>query len=99
MKSYAYGEKRDFPTGFSEFWDRHRSAVISIDMQDCHLVDSPECPCPAPRAREIVVSIDSFHDRARSVDVPVIHVRTVLRRGGVNDVNGGKSAWRLVFPL
>jgi nicotinamidase-related amidase len=41
----------------------------------------------------------SRHDRARTLGVPVIHVRTVLRKGGVDDVRGGKSAWRLVFPL
>src|SRR5690349_1243339 len=28
-----------------------------------------------------------------------IHVRTILRKRGVDDVNGLKAAWRLVFPL
>ena len=99
MRSYVYGEPRVLPSGFEEFADRGASAVISIDMHDGHLADSPDCPCPAPRAREIVAPIDAFHDRARALGVPVIHVRTVLRKGGRDDVNGMKSAWRLVFPL
>jgi nicotinamidase-related amidase len=73
--------------------------VISIDMHQGHLADSPDCPCPAPRAREVVGPIDAFHDAVRALGVRVIHVRTVLRRDGSDDVSGGRSAWRLVFPL
>ena len=51
------------------------------------------------RAREIVAPIDIFHDEARRLGIPVVHVRTVLRKGGVDDVNGLRSAWRQVFPL
>ena len=68
-------------------------------MHQGHLADTPDCPCPAPRAREIVAPIDRFHDEARALGVPVIHVKTVLRKGGEDDVRGIKSAWRLVFPL
>ncbi len=99
MEAYVYDDKRSLPAGFGEFAERARSAVISIDMHQGHLSDSPDCPCPAPRARDIVAPIDAFHDRARSLGVPVIHVRTVLRKRGVDDVAGFKSAWRLVFPL
>ena len=99
MQAYIYGEKRDLPTGFESFVDPVRTAVVSIDMHQGHLADSPDCPCPAPRARDIVKPIDTFHDQARALGVPIIHVRTVLRAGGVDDVNGLKSAWRLVFPL
>jgi len=99
MRSYVYGERRELPAGFEEFADRGRSVVISIDMHEGHLADTADCPCPAPRAREIVAPIDAFHDRARALGVPVIHVRTVLRKGGRDDVAGKKSAWRLVFPL
>jgi nicotinamidase-related amidase len=31
--------------------------------------------------------------------VPIIHVRAVLRKGGVDDVNGLPAAWRKMFPL
>ena len=99
MKAYVYGTKKDLPDGFGEFFDRPRTAVISIDMHQGHLADSPDCPCPAPRARDIVEPIDRFHMAARKLGIPVIHVRTVLRKGGIDDVRGLKAAWRLVFPL
>ena len=79
------------------YHDRCRSAVVSIDMHQGHLADTPDCPCPAPRARELVAPIDAFHDQARRLGVPIIHVRTILRKRGVDDVNGLKAAWRLVF--
>lgn len=99
MDAYVYGERRALPDGFHEFLDRSRSAIVSIDMHRGHLEDSPDCPCPSPRGRDIVAPIDDFHDRARALGVPVIHVRSVLRQGGVDDVAGNVSAWRLVFPL
>jgi biuret amidohydrolase len=99
--SHVYGERRALPAdpAFETFFKRDTTAVISIDMHDGHLADTPDCPCPAPRAREIVQPIDAFHAEARLRGVPVIHVRTVLRRDGSDDVRGGVSAWRLVFPL
>jgi nicotinamidase-related amidase len=99
MKAYVYGTKRELPEGFDEFADATRTAIVSIDMHQGHLADSPNCPCPAPRAREIVAPIDLFHDEARALGVPVVHVKTVLRKGGMDDVRGIKSAWRLTFPL
>ena len=99
MYAYVYGEKRSLPHGFEEFFDPRRTAVISIDMHRGHLEDSPDCPCPAPRAREIVEPIDRFHAECRLLGVPVVHVETTLRKGGVDDVKGNVAAWRRVFPL
>lgn len=99
MESYVYGEKRSLPDKFADFFDASRAAIVSIDMHEGHLADTPDCPCPAPRAREIVRPIDRFHAQARNLGVPVIHVRTVLRKGGVDDVKGRRAAWRDVFPL
>ncbi len=99
MEAYVYGERRVLPDGFELYADAAKSAVVSIDMHRGHLADTPDCPCPAPRAREIVEPIDGFHDRTRRLGVPIVHVRTVLRKGGVDDVNGLRSAWRQVFPL
>src|SRR5580704_1122849 len=99
MDAYIYGERLPLPEGFAAYHDRWRSAVVSIDMHQGHLADTPDCPCPAPRARELVAPIDAFHDQARRLGVPIIHVRTILRKRGVDDVNGLKAAWRLVFPL
>ena len=99
MQAYVYGNKQQIPDSFGEFVEPARTAVVSIDMHQGHLADTPDCPCPAPRAREIVAPIDAFHDSARSLGVPIIHVRTILRKRGVDDVAGNMAAWRLVFPL
>ncbi len=98
---YVYGEKRALPKdpAFESFLEPRRTAVISIDMHEGHLSERPDCPCPAPRAREIVAPIDRFHDECRARNVPIIHARTVLRASRRDDVKGGVSAWRLVFPL
>jgi nicotinamidase-related amidase len=99
MRIHVYGKPREVTTGFEDYLDPARTAIVSIDMHRGHLDPSPDCPCPAPRAREIVAPIDAFHDRARALGIPIIHVRTVLRRGGVDDVNGISAAWRRTFPL
>jgi nicotinamidase-related amidase len=99
MRIHVYGKPREVMTGFEDYLDPATTAIVSIDMHRGHLDPSPDCPCPAPRAREIVAPIDAFHDRARALGIPIIHVRTVLRRGGVDDVNGISAAWRRTFPL
>ena len=35
------------------------------------------------------------YGETRRLDIPIVHVR----KGGVDDVNGLRSAWRQVFPL
>ncbi len=99
MKASVYGAERELTPEFDEFVDPRHAAVVSIDMHRGHLEDSPDCPCPAPRAREIVEPVNAFHAAARRQGIPVIHVRSVLRKGGVDDLKGVKSAWRMTFPL
>lgn len=99
VQAYVYGEKRDLPEGFHDYFDPLSTAIVSIDMHRGHLEDSDDCPCPAPRAREIVEPINGFHREARTLGVPIIHVRAVLRRGGADDLKGVSSAWRRTFPL
>jgi biuret amidohydrolase len=99
MRIHVYGKPRDIEAGFDDYLDPGKTAVVSIDMHRGHLDPSPDCPCPAPRARDIVAPIDAFHARARALGVPIIHVRSVLRRGGEDDVNGISAAWRRTFPL
>lgn len=99
MDAYVYGRKQRLPAGFEEFTAHPQTAVVSIDLHQGHLADTPDCPCPAPRAREVVAGCDAFHAAARALGVPVVHVRSVLRPSGVDDVNGIPSAWRFVFPL
>lgn len=87
------------PDGAYADWFAGRAAVISIDMHEGHLSTRPDCPCPAPRGRAIIEPIDAFHDRARDLGVPIVHVRSELRASGADDVNGAApSAWRTTFP-
>ncbi|MET7333760.1 isochorismatase family cysteine hydrolase [Nonomuraea sp. NPDC005650] len=97
---YVYEERRPLPGDgrYQDFVAPARTAVISIDMHEGHLSESPECPCPAPRGRQIVSGIDAFHRGARAAGIPVIHVRSELRASGVDDVGGVPSAWRTTFP-
>jgi nicotinamidase-related amidase len=99
MRVDVYGQPRDVGVEFADHLDPRRSAIVSIDMHRGHLDDSPDCPCPAPRARDLVAPIDAFHAAARALGVPIIHVRSVLRRSGVDDIAGIPSAWRRTFPL
>jgi len=100
ISTYVHGKLLPLPDdgSFAEFLDPSNSAVVSVDMHRGHLDESPDCPCPAPRARAIVAPIDGFHEQARRLGVRVIHVRSVLRAGGEDDTGGNSSAWRLVFP-
>jgi nicotinamidase-related amidase len=99
MRIFVYGKPQDTGSQFEDYLDPKTTAIVSIDMHRGHLDPSPECPCPAPRAREIVAPIDAFHDDARALGVPVIHVRSVVRRGGEDDLKGVSAAWRRTFPL
>lgn len=99
MDIYVYGKKRLLPEGFEEFLASTATAIVSIDLHQGHLAQTPDCPCPAPRAREVVDGVNRFHSAARGLGIPIIHVKSVLRRDGSDDVNGIKSAWRFVFPL
>lgn len=96
---YLYGERRTMPDtdDYRAYFDPAKTAIVSIDMHEGHLSDSPDCPCPAPRGRRLVEPIDRFHDAARERGVRVVHVRTGLRPSGADDINGIPSAWRLGF--
>jgi biuret amidohydrolase len=99
MRIYVYGKPQDTRDMFEDYLDPAKTAIVSIDMHRGHLDPSPQCPCPAPRARDIAAPIDTFHASARALGVPIIHVRSVLRRGGRDDILGISSAWRRTFPL
>src|ERR1700732_3224400 len=99
MRIHVYGEPRDIASGFDASLDAGRTGVVSIDMHRGHLDPSPECPCPAPRARDIVAPIDAFHGRVRALGIPIIHVRSALRRGGGGDIQGIRAALAGTFPL
>ncbi len=82
MQAYVYGEKRAAAGRASRSSPiAAHTAIVSIDMHQGHLADTPDCPCPAPRAREIVAPIDAFHDQARALGVPIIHVKHRAAQG------------------
>ena len=101
MKAIVYGTERDLPgETFSDWVSRPDTAVISIDMHEGHLSEDPMCPCPAPRGREIIAPVNAFHRAARALGVPIIHVRSILRKTGEDDLKGAHpAAWRTLFPL
>jgi biuret amidohydrolase len=65
-------------------------------MHRSHL-DGPDCPCPGPRGREAIELTDRFHRSARAIGVPIIHVRTWLRRDGVDDARANRASWRRIL--
>lgn len=100
MRAFVYEKERELDAGqFADYLDPATTAVISIDMHRGHLDDSPECPCPAPRARDVVAPIDAFHDQVRALGGRIVHVKSTLRPDGVDDIRGIPSAWRRTFPL
>lgn len=99
MRIYVYGKEHDTGDQFEDYLDPAKTAVISIDLHRGHLDESPDCPCPAPRARAIIKPVDAFHEKARALGIPIIHVRSVLRKGGADDIKGIPAAWRRTFPL
>jgi nicotinamidase-related amidase len=100
MQVYVYEKARELDeAAFADYLNPATTAVLSIDMHRGHLDDSADCPCPAPRARDVVAPIDSFHAQARQCGVRLVHIRSTLRPGGEDDVHGIPSAWRRTFPL
>ncbi len=99
MKAYFYGEQKDLPADFDDYFVVADTAIVEIDMCRGHLDEGPDVTCPCPRGREIVEPINQFNEQARQMGVTVIHVRAVNRKGGVDDVKGNKAAWRRVFPM
>ncbi len=100
MYAYFYGTKKSLPDSFDDYLDYRDAAVVSIDMHRGHLEDSPECPCPGPRGREVIGTTDEFHRACRAIGIPIIHVKMVLRADGSDDKNGvTPGAWRRLFPM
>lgn len=101
LRAYVDGVERDIPADPFESWVQLAdTAVVSIDMHMGHLSEDPMCPCPSPRGREIIRPVNAFHQAAREFGVPIIHVRSVLRTTGEDDLNGlAPAAWRSLVQL
>jgi nicotinamidase-related amidase len=100
MAWYAYfaGERKPIAGELARWGEPGRAAVVSIDLHRGHLDPDPACPCPVPRARELVPQVDAFHRAARGLGIPVIHVHTVLRADGA-DERRYPASWRFTFPM
>lgn len=99
MKAYFDSVEKEVPQELhSIFLAPQDTAVITIDMHDGHLSTDPDCPCPSLRGREIIEPLNSFMEEARALGIPVIHVRSTLRKDGA-DEKLYPSAWKLVFPI
>ncbi|MEM1288065.1 MAG: isochorismatase family cysteine hydrolase [Pseudomonadota bacterium] len=101
LRAYVDGVERDIPADpFSQWVKREDTAIVSIDMHLGHLSEDPMCPCPSPRGREIIAPVDAFHRTARTAGVAIIHVRSVLRATGEDDLKGlAPAAWRSLVQL
>lgn len=101
LRAIVDGFERGIPDDpFADWICLEDTAVLSIDMHLGHLSDDPMCPCPAPRGREIIGPVDVFHRQARALGVPIIHVRSVLRATGEDDLKGNApAAWRSLVSL
>lgn len=83
MKAYFDSIEKEVPEQLQQvFLNRRDTAVITIDMHDGHLSTDPDCPCPSPRGREIIEPLNHFMNEARTLGLPIIHVRSTLRKGG-----------------
>lgn len=82
------------------YLDPARTAVMTLDMHKGHLdIEDPKCPAPSPRGLEIIEPINEFTSECRELGIPVIHVRSVLRKDGADDIKGNISAWRVLRML
>lgn len=96
VHAYLRGERRRVDENFDDYFNPSKTAVISIDMHRSHL-DGLDCPCPGLRGMEAIELTDEFHRAARGVGVPIIHVRTWLRAGGIDDTHGNVASWRRIL--
>ena len=98
MDAYFNGIRKPVTKEMEDvFLGKEHAAVITIDMHEGHLSEDPDCPCPAPRARDIIKPIDHFTEECRKRGIPIIHVRSVVRADGA-DEKLYPSAWRITFP-
>ena len=87
MKAYFDNVRKDVPENIHDiFLEKEGTAVITIDMHEGHLSTDPDCPCPSPRGRQIIEPLNKFMEEARALNIPIIHVRSVLRKGGRRSV-------------
>jgi nicotinamidase-related amidase len=99
MRAYFYGVRKVLPDDFDDYFLPQDTVIVEMDMCRGHLEEGADVTCPCPRGREIIEPVNRFNQEARKLKIPVIHVRAINRKGGVDDVKGNLAAWRRVFPM
>ncbi|MCX6405934.1 MAG: isochorismatase family protein [Propionibacteriales bacterium] len=74
----------------SQFPDRHRSALLVVDVQVDVVAEAHDRDGVVSRVRDLV-------DQARAADVPVVWVQDTLRSGGPS--KSGTAGWQVVPEL
>ncbi|MCO7240380.1 isochorismatase family protein [Aeromicrobium sp. CnD17-E] len=74
----------------SQFPDRHRSALLVVDVQVDVVAEAHDRDGVVARVRDLV-------DEARTADVPVVWVQDTLRGGGPS--RSGSAGWQVVPEL
>jgi biuret amidohydrolase len=105
---YCYLENRDrrvLPSNeaFERWLDPEHTAIACIDMHRGHVGPDAELTLPAPRARARIPAHNLFHQHARALGIPIIHVQHWQRHGGIDDArsrahNVGAN-WRVLYEL
>ncbi|OGP89997.1 MAG: hypothetical protein A2156_01355, partial [Deltaproteobacteria bacterium RBG_16_48_10] len=57
-------------------------AALVIDMHRGHLDE--DATIPLPRGRRILATVENFMERLRKINVPIIHVISKFRKGGID---------------
>ena len=87
MRTYVYGKPQDIRGAVRRLSRSGQDRDRSIDMHRGHLDPSPDCPCPRRVRATSSRRSTLFTISARELGVPIIHVRSVLRRGGEDDIS------------
>ena len=99
MEAFFNGLKKQVPEMMEQvFLNPVNTALITVDMHEGHLSLDPNCPCASPRGREIIEPINYFAAECRKLGIPVINVRSILRKDGADEKKYPVS-WKMTYPL
>ena len=98
IKAKFHDEIMKIPDLLDDYFDPDKIAVVEIDMMSSFLSTDPDCPCPAPQAREVIEPTNRFNEECRKLGIPIIHVRVGLRKyPGMYE--NTKTGYTRFFPL
>lgn len=92
------GGRRLVDSTFDDFFIPDRTAIVSIDMIKSHLGHPTDCPCPGgQRGIDMIEPTNEFHRKARVLGIPIIHSRSYLRPGDIDDPRENRATWRRIL--